>query len=672
MAHDLSAHKRKLAREKNRAEITGMMSAEHPTKRSGEREQAKIRQTNRQLQKPEVVDEAKRTSADNKAEKAGKKVTKDLEYDMKHKGKDDKKAERAGKKVTKDIEWDEKHKVNEGKFSTMDADLADMTPKEFKEEYGMTKAEARAKHGAKSDTKKLDEMDNPDWRDDIGKKEVMVKPITVKKMKKDAEKAMNKAFKKATPKKVKESYDFSEWDQQLTQLVEGKKPAQPQQIDESARSIAKRQQINEAGLADLFAMLKNAGMSAQAPAEIEVDIESDPEQNTAAYRDGDSGVYDGTGSPAMTSQASSGDDPHMKFDDASDVPVMAMPRGMGMSQNTDGVESHVVEPVMSDEVIDHLQSGESDDTGDDTLAFIKKTMNHGETPIDVVQTSNAAGSGDYEVEVAEDNYGDTQQAGASATGSSPSPMANKPAQSMNVQEEEDEEVEEGNAFSGAVAKAKADGIQKGEKITVGGKEYPVKEQAAPVDPAGKGEINPNNGDLAADEAGEAAQDNAAASFDQAQAASQPMQESDDEGGAHDSISSMLKKLEKLSQMMSDHKKKDVKEGDDMNMVANRHSELELDESKQECNECGGMYEGEHHKCDENLTEWANTPSQLIDEETFETDIDFMTRGISGGLNNQKQDQTLVGSGPNRVVTQTERGDVNQSMGALLKKLSGIN
>jgi hypothetical protein len=56
-----------------------------------------------------------RAKADNKAEKAGKKVTKDLEYDMKHKGKDDAKAERAGKKVTKDIEYDEKKKVKEAK-----------------------------------------------------------------------------------------------------------------------------------------------------------------------------------------------------------------------------------------------------------------------------------------------------------------------------------------------------------------------------------------------------------------------------------------------------------------------------------------------------------------------------------------------------------------------------
>ena len=35
--------------------------------------------------------------------------------------------------------------------------------------------------------------------------------------------------------------------------------------------------------------------------------------------------------------------------------------------------------------------------------------------------------------------------------------------------------DEGNAFSGAVARAKADGIQPGEKINVGGKQYPVKE-----------------------------------------------------------------------------------------------------------------------------------------------------------------------------------------------------
>lgn len=40
---------------------------------------------------------------------------------------------------------------------------------------------------------------------------------------------------------------------------------------------------------------------------------------------------------------------------------------------------------------------------------------------------------------------------------------------------------EGNAFGAAVARAKDDGIQSGEKVEVGGEEYPVKEAEAPVD-----------------------------------------------------------------------------------------------------------------------------------------------------------------------------------------------
>jgi len=63
----------------------------------------------------EPVSEAKKhkkkestAEKDDKAEKAGKKVAKDIEYDEGHKGKDDEKAEKAGKKVAKDIEYDDK------------------------------------------------------------------------------------------------------------------------------------------------------------------------------------------------------------------------------------------------------------------------------------------------------------------------------------------------------------------------------------------------------------------------------------------------------------------------------------------------------------------------------------------------------------------------------------
>ena len=64
------------------------------------------------------VEEESTDKEDTKAERAGKKVTKDIEYDEGNKGKDDNKAEKAGKKVTKDIEYDDKkdkeEKVKEG------------------------------------------------------------------------------------------------------------------------------------------------------------------------------------------------------------------------------------------------------------------------------------------------------------------------------------------------------------------------------------------------------------------------------------------------------------------------------------------------------------------------------------------------------------------------------
>jgi hypothetical protein len=48
--------------------------------------------------------------------------------------------------------------------------------------------------------------------------------------------------------------------------------------------------------------------------------------------------------------------------------------------------------------------------------------------------------------------------------------------------------DEGNPFGNAVRKAKANGIQPGEKINVGGKEYPVKEAAKWRDPEHKGKL----------------------------------------------------------------------------------------------------------------------------------------------------------------------------------------
>jgi hypothetical protein len=62
-----------------------------------------------------TVEEESTDKEDIKAEKAGKKVAKDIEYDEGNKGKDDDKAEKAGKKVTKDIEYDDKKDRKEKK-----------------------------------------------------------------------------------------------------------------------------------------------------------------------------------------------------------------------------------------------------------------------------------------------------------------------------------------------------------------------------------------------------------------------------------------------------------------------------------------------------------------------------------------------------------------------------
>jgi hypothetical protein len=79
--------------------------------------------------------EEKTSTRDDRAEKAGKKVTKDIEYDEKKKdgihgkkrGSEDEKAEKAGKKVAKDIEHDEKKKEKEVDESTTSGSVATST-----------------------------------------------------------------------------------------------------------------------------------------------------------------------------------------------------------------------------------------------------------------------------------------------------------------------------------------------------------------------------------------------------------------------------------------------------------------------------------------------------------------------------------------------------------------
>jgi len=87
---------------------------------------------------PKHVEEEGTDKRDNRAEKAGRKVTKDLEYDMGHKSKDDAKAEKAGRKVAKDIEYDEKKKEKKVDETTTSGSVATAAPNGKAKSGGMS------------------------------------------------------------------------------------------------------------------------------------------------------------------------------------------------------------------------------------------------------------------------------------------------------------------------------------------------------------------------------------------------------------------------------------------------------------------------------------------------------------------------------------------------------
>tara|TARA_R110000868_G_scaffold292818_3_gene553337 strand:- start:4 stop:2310 length:2307 start_codon:yes stop_codon:yes gene_type:complete len=125
---------------------TGAIGAKGPSGRSklmtkeGDQEDSELKAAMALLKKAgykvsKAMDEESTHTGDDHAEKAGKKVTKDIEYDEKKKdgihgkkrGAEDVKAEKAGKKVAKDIEYDEKKKDKEVDESTTSGSVATST-----------------------------------------------------------------------------------------------------------------------------------------------------------------------------------------------------------------------------------------------------------------------------------------------------------------------------------------------------------------------------------------------------------------------------------------------------------------------------------------------------------------------------------------------------------------
>ena len=463
-------------------------------------------------------------------------------------------------------------------------------------------------------------------------------------------------------KALAESYDFSEWDNQLSSLL---KPTPKQAVSESAK--IKKQMINESSN-ELSTMLQFAGLKnvQQVMEEFNASIYADDSESTSST------------------------------DGADNPPQLAMPTGMGMSQQKeDDDESTVVEPMMSDEVIGGLAKGdkESAKSDNDHLSFFKKMLSHGQSEVKTekpksesgeqsgipASTSQSPVSGSSsEKPVTEDDM----EEGNAFTG------ALAKAKSDGVQSGEkmkvggktypvkEDDVEEGNAFTGALAKAKSDGVQSGETMKVGGKTYPVKEDTD-VTASGNGDNEEEQSEVSSDATRDAGIATAGSNFFSSENSS-TMAEDEHQGMSSDSIIGDI--LAKLTQLVGSEQGQpamsaeppvmvDVQYADDEQSQDYADEESQDEEHCDQCQSCGGaMYE--NHQCMESLNEWANSPTGESADEQFQTDMDFMTKVISGGLNNQKQDQTTLPS--TRVVTRDESKDVSNTMGAMLRKLSGIN
>lgn len=514
--------------------------------------------------------EAKKTvKKDDKAEKAGKKVTKDIEYDEKVKDKihgkkrkaEDDKAEKAGKKVAKDIEYDmKKKKVNES-MNHNKLEAARLRGKAHalaKESYNCKYDEGTEERNAYHEGFKegLDECYGVMPIQGLVVGEEM--PATVPGMASNAMPAMEadmeegNAFTAAlarTPKggkftvggktfTDKTSYDtkvdemdmmaFEAWDRELNELLnEGKM----KDLDMDLGNAKGEPALSDAKFKEKYGKTK---------AEMKKSLSSDSKNKTP--------VKEGISVSVSKGQQGAPDSVTVSAQDQEADALLSLIKqaGLGLFGGDDQQASNYGAPVSQDQVT----APQGGDVGDhDSMMSLIKKM--------------SSGSNDYEDE---ESHDDSTCPGC------------------------------GSSDCGCDDESDSKALVVGEDETEDQMEFEVAEANAP---------DSDQAETTADENAEAEEDKALA-----QAAQQNKTDTFNEGG----------------------------DG------------------------------GEASEEDEELTEWANdagyTGSENTKDNTFEEDIDFMTRVISGGLNGPKKDQTTL---PHT------RVKVDESIQALneWKKLSGI-
>lgn len=483
---------------------------------------------------------------------------------------------------------------------------------------------------------------------------------------------------KTTKHKIKDSAEpkdemMENWDKQLKSLLkEGTEVA----VAPMAKPMVKPAVAHDDGSSDALAAIKallggSAMTTDTAAIEEPADLESHgiPSPTMATIQSGvNMPVNDKESEPGLN------DPRNNPIDGQIFVPQLAMPRGMGMSVEGDVHAHHIdVDPAAPDEVINALAAGEGEqaaqDDGTAALDFIKRLISDrngtGEAKLIVPAMDYEPETDDSEVadadgdtfghstdaidseaaEIAEDDEGDTAAFGDDAeinASLAQSYDADKDVnQDKNVSIDE-EALDQPGTFEGKDAEKMCEcgsGVYEA-KCDHQTNEGTLFSKLLKMFEAAK----PDYIDL--DKDGDKKETMKKAAADKEKDEKEEVDESTDVTDFNPKSQGGTRK-ELLA--------KYHKSGDPKDAAAARKAGATQQELK-----------GEKTKVDE----WANTPNGGSKDESFQTDIDFMTKFISGGLNNMKQDQTTVPSA--RVVTKSETNNPELSMAAQLKKLAGLN
>lgn len=498
--------------------------------------------------------------------------------------------------------------------------------------------------------------------------------------------------KKTTSHKIATKADRDEvtenWDRQLKSLlkegfevaapVAAMMPAAGQQSPVPQQDDAEHSDI----LSALKALLNNAGMNRDVPANGGDDIDGTELQS-------------GVDAPVNDKNSEPGSDDPRNDTIAGQVfvPQLAMPRGMGMSVEGD-VHTHEIDikPAAQDEIIVALANGEQEhadqDDGSADLDFIKRLLgdrNSGGKAKLIVP------AGDYaqEVEGSTTSRDHTAKADFERIRDIAAGDHNGSIDDV-VQVGEDGDIEEDaeptSSLHGPMHGSKQETFAFGHNS-----DEPVAENAG--DPEGAETAFGHDAEInAADAVGyKAGAATTNVNTIDEEALDQPATMEDADSASSDDMSRLMSKLDKLLGMVGDDAEVEVEiEKDDSDEESDTESDEEDDAEEEtekldedDCNECGlaeSKCECDHEQVEEStdeysipeteeLKEWANTP-QNDEDEQFTTEMEYMTKLLSGGLNNMKRNQTTLPS--TQVTTKQEAADAETSMAEQLRKLAGIN